>query len=40
MKVYGKNVFKELENNLKSIKKIYISKNFKDQEIINIIKKK
>ena len=32
-------VFKELENNLKSIKKIYISKNFKDQEIINIIKK-
>lgn len=39
MKVYGKNVFQELENNLKSIKKIYISKNFKDQEIINIIKK-
>ena len=35
MKVSGKNVFNEL--NVKSIKKIYLSKNFNDKNIINTI---
>lgn len=38
MRVAGKNVFKEIENKSK-IKKIYLSSNFKDQEILEIIKK-
>lgn len=36
MKVYGKNVFKELD--LSKIKKIYLSNNFHDHEIMKIIK--
>ena len=38
MKVFGKNVIKELLNNPNKIKKIYISNNFKDKEIINKIR--
>ena len=37
MKVYGKNVFNELD--LKKVRKVYLSKNFNDKNIINIIKK-
>ena len=37
MKVFGKNVFNELKDNVKSIKKIYIAKNFNDKEIIKFI---
>ena len=37
MKVYGKNVFNELD--LNKIKKVYISQNFVDKSILNIIKK-
>ena len=37
MKVFGKNVFNELKNNVKSIKKVYIAKNFNDKEIIKFI---
>ena len=37
MKVFGKNVFNELRDNVKSIKKVYISKNFNDKEIIKFI---
>ena len=36
MRVSGKNVFNELD--VKKIRKIYISKNFKDQNILNKIK--
>lgn len=36
MKIYGKNVFKEL--NYETVKRIYLSKNFKDQEIVKKIK--
>jgi len=36
MKVYGKNVFNELD--LKKVRKVYLSKNFNDKDIINIIK--
>lgn len=36
MKVYGKNVFNELD--LKKIRKVYLSKNFNDKKIIDIIK--
>lgn len=36
MRVYGKNVFNELDKN--KIKKIYLSKNFKDQNILDTIK--
>ena len=36
MKVSGKNVFNEID--IKNIKKVYLSKNFKDREIINYIK--
>lgn len=35
MKVAGKNVFNEID--IKNIRKIYLSKNFKDKEIINFI---
>ncbi|MBR1416975.1 MAG: 23S rRNA (guanosine(2251)-2'-O)-methyltransferase RlmB [Bacilli bacterium] len=38
MKIFGKNAIKEAINNPKKIKKITISDNFKDQEIINLIK--
>ena len=38
MIVSGKNVFNELRNNSKNIKKVYLSRNFKDKEIINFIK--
>jgi len=37
MKVFGKNVFKELKDNIKSIRKVYIAKNFNDKEIIRFI---
>ena len=37
MKVFGKNVFNELKDNVKSIKKVYIAKNFNDKEIIRFI---
>ena len=37
MKVYGKNVFNELD--LNKVRKVYLSKNFNDKEIINVIKK-
>ena len=38
MKIYGKNVFNELRDNIKSIKKVYIANNFNDKEIINFIR--
>jgi len=38
MKVFGKNVFNELRDNVKSIKKVYLAKNFNDKDIINFIK--
>ena len=38
MKVFGKNVFNELKDNIKSIKKVYLAKNFNDKDIINFIK--
>ncbi|MGN1338475.1 MAG: 23S rRNA (guanosine(2251)-2'-O)-methyltransferase RlmB [Candidatus Coprovivens sp.] len=37
MKVFGKNVFNEVKDNVKSIKKVYIAKNFNDKEIIKFI---
>ena len=37
MKVFGKNVFNELKENVKSIKKVYLAKNFNDKEIIKFI---
>ena len=39
MKVFGKNVFNELREDLKSIKRVYIANNFNDREIIDFIKK-
>lgn len=39
MKVFGKNVFNELREDIKSIKKVYIANNFGDREIIDFIKK-
>ncbi len=38
MKVYGKNVFNELKDNISSIRKVYLAKNFNDKEIIDFIK--
>ncbi len=38
MKVFGKNVFNELKENVKSIKKVYLANNFNDKEIIDFIK--
>ena len=35
MKVFGKNVFNELRDNIKSIKKVYIANNFSDKDIIS-----
>lgn len=37
MKVFGKNVFNELRENLSSIKKVYLAKNFTDKDIIKFI---
>ena len=37
MKVFGKNVFNELRNNIKSIKKVYLAKNFTDKDIVKFI---
>ncbi len=37
MRVFGKNVFNELD--ISKIKKIYLSRNFRDEEIFNYIKK-
>ncbi len=38
MKVFGKNVFNELKDNVKVIKKIYLANNFNDKDIIKFIK--
>lgn len=38
MIVFGKNVFYELSNNPSNIRKIYMSNNFKDQKIFELIK--
>lgn len=38
MKVFGKNVFNELKDNIKSIKKVYLANNFNDKDIIRFIK--
>lgn len=38
MKVFGKNVFNELRDNVKSIKKVYLANNFNDKDIIQFIK--
>lgn len=38
MKVFGKNVFNELRDNIKSIKKVYLANNFNDKDIIRFIK--
>ena len=40
MKVYGKNVFKELKNNYHIIKRVYLSSSFNDEEIKKFIKEK
>ena len=39
MKVFGKNVFNELRDDVKNIKKVYIANNFSDRDIIDFIKK-
>jgi len=39
MIVSGRNVFNELKENSKNIKKVYLSNRFRDQEIISFIKK-
>ena len=38
MKVFRKNVFNELRENVSSIKKVYLAKNFTDKDIISFIK--
>jgi 23S rRNA (guanosine2251-2'-O)-methyltransferase len=38
MKVFGRNVLKELLSNPKDIKKIYLSKSLKDQDLVKAIK--
>ena len=38
MKVFGKNVFNEIKDDIKNIRRIYLSKNFKDDKIFKIIK--
>ena len=40
MRVYGKNVFNELKEQYTKIKRVYLSQNFKDKDIINFIKEK
>lgn len=37
MLVYGKNVAKELLNNKRKIKKVYLANNFKDEEILSLL---
>lgn len=37
MKVFGKNVFNELRDNVKNIRKVYLANNFNDKEIIRFI---
>lgn len=39
MLVFGKNVFYELSNNSENIRKIYISNNFRDEKIFDLINK-
>ena len=39
MIVFGKNVAKELIDSKKEIKKVYLSKNFDDKNIINSLNK-
>ncbi len=39
MLVYGKNVFNELSNNSSNIRKIYLSNNFHDRKIYDLINK-
>lgn len=38
MKVFGKNSLKEALNNPSKIKKVYLSENFKDKDILNLIR--
>lgn len=38
MKVFGKNVFNELRDDIGKIKKVYLANNFNDKDIINFIK--
>ena len=38
MKVYGRNVFNELKEDIKSIKKVYLADGFNDREIVDFIK--
>lgn len=38
MKVFGKNSLKEALSNPKKIKKVYLTENFKDKDIINLLK--
>lgn len=37
MKVYGKNVFNELREDIRKIKKVYLANNFNDKDIISFI---
>ena len=39
MKIFGKNALRETLSNPSKIKKIYLSENFKDKELLSIIKK-
>ena len=39
MKVYGKNVFNELREDISKIKKVYLANNFNDKDIISFIQK-
>ena len=38
MKVFGRNVFNELREDIKAIKKVYLARGFNDKEIIDFIK--
>ena len=38
MKVFGRNVFNELKEDIKSIKKVYLAHGFNDKDIVNFIK--
>ncbi len=38
MKVFGRNVFNELKEDIKSIKKVYLAHGFNDKEIVDFIK--
>lgn len=37
MRVYGKNVFNEIKNNIKDIKKVYISNNYRNNEVLDFL---